>query len=263
MIVAVAGATGALGSQICTLLERRGVSVRRLARPAVDLTSATTLAGVLRGASCVVSTATSFPRDSSPGAIDRVDRDGTISLIHAAEAAAVPHFVFVSFQPVPLDFPLQRAKRAVEERLAAAALDAVVLRPAKFMDIWFSPLLGFDAAQRRATIYGDGTGPVSWIAAADVAAVAAQAALGEVTGELEFGGPEALSQRDVVRIFEQATGEGWVLEEVSAEQLEQRHALAADDVTRSLTALMLESHLGSISPPLGSTSVREFASRLP
>jgi hypothetical protein len=66
-----------------------------------------------------------------------------------------------------------------------------------------------------------------------------------------------------VRIFEQATGEEWVLEEVSAEQLEQRHALAADDVTRSLTALMLESHLGSISPPLGSTSVREFASRLP
>src|SRR5262245_56108951 len=180
-MIAVAGATGALGAQICEQLRAAGADVRALSRPAVDLTKPETLD--LAGVSAVVSTATCFPRTSEIGA---VDRDGNVALVGAAEAAGVERFVFVSFRPVPRDFPLQRAKRAVEERLASSSLDAVVLRAAKFMDIWFSPLVGFDVAARRATIFGDGTAPVSWIAAADVAAEAAKAALGRRAGTLEL-----------------------------------------------------------------------------
>jgi uncharacterized protein YbjT (DUF2867 family) len=263
MTTVVAGATGALGSRICDLLRAADVDVRPLARPDADLTAPETLTAFVDGATCIVSTATCFPRDTTPGAIERVDRDGNVALVNAAEAAGVGRFVFVSFRPVPLDFPLQHAKRAVEERLAAAALDAVVLRPGKFMDVWFSPLLGFDAAARRATIFGDGTSPVSWVAAADVAGVAAAAALGDYSGTLEFGGPEALSQREVVAAYEEATGASWTLDEVPAAELERRYREGPDGVSRSLAALMLEAHLGSVSPPLGTTTVREFAAADP
>src|SRR5206468_2103066 len=98
-------------------------------------------------------------------------------------------------------------------RLASSRLDAVVLRPGKFMDIWFSPLCGFDVAARTATLYGDGTSPVTWIAAADVAEITARATHAHVApGTYELGGPDALSQRDVVEIYEGATGAPWTTE---------------------------------------------------
>lgn len=258
-MIAVAGATGALGSRICAELRAAGAEVRELARPAFDLTGRASLPRAVEGAACVVSTATCFPRDDRRGALERVDGDGNRALVAAAEAAGVPRFVFVSFAPVPLAFPLQRAKRAVEERLAEAELEAVVLRPGPFMDVWFSPLLGFDAVARTATLYGSGAAPVSWVARDDVARIAARAALEGPAGTVTFGGPEALSQREVV---ERYSGE-WTLAEVPAAELEDRHATAPDELGRSLAALMLQCHLGLVAPPheLATTTVEEFASR--
>jgi uncharacterized protein YbjT (DUF2867 family) len=266
-VVAVAGATGALGSQICRVLRERGTTVRALTRPKVDLCEPSTLRPALSGATCVVSTATCFPRVDE---IAEVDRDGNLALVAAAEAAGVERFVFVSFRPVPLDFPLQRAKRAVEERLASSQLDAVVLRPGKFIDIWLSPLCGFDAAARTATLYGDGTAPITWIAAADVAEVAARAATADVPpGTYELGGPEALSQRDVVAIYEDVNGERWQTETLAVEELQRLHEHGDTAIIRSLGALMLETHLGATTDPasfldtfpLRLTTVREFAER--
>lgn len=284
--IAVAGATGALGSAIVDELLARGAGVRALVRdPAserarglaaagvdlrrADLTRPDTLAGALEGCACVVSTATCFPRDD---AIGPVDRDGNLALVAAAESARVGRFVFVSFKPVPLAFPLQDAKRAVEQRLAGARLDAVVLRPGKLMDVWFSPVCGFDAIARRATLFGDATAPVTWMAARDVAEIAARAALGEglQRGIVELGGPEALSQREVLRVYEDGTGSPWETETMSVAELERMHAEGETDVERSLAAVMLEAHLGSTTDPasfadafpLRLTSVREFATRL-
>jgi uncharacterized protein YbjT (DUF2867 family) len=266
-VVAVAGATGALGSQICRVLRERGATVRALSRPQVDLREPSTLGPALPGVNCVVSTATCFPRTNE---IDEVDREGNLALVDAAEAAGVERFVFVSFRPVPLDFPLQRAKRAVEERLESSSLDAVVLRPGKFMDIWFSSIVGFDGASRTATLYGDGTTPVTWIAARDVAEIAARAATADVPpGTYELGGPEALSQRDVVSIYEEVTGERWQTETLPVEELQRLHELGETAVIRSLGALMLETHLGATTDPatfldtfpLRLTTVRQFAQR--
>jgi uncharacterized protein YbjT (DUF2867 family) len=286
--VVVAGATGGLGSRIAAKLAVRGIAVRALVRPATtgptvdrlesagievrraDLEDPTTLPDALAGASCVVSTATSFPGDRRDDAIARVDEAGTIALVDAADASgAVTRFVFVSFKPVPDDFPLQRAKRAVERRLAAAALDAVVLRPGKFMDIWFSPLCGFDVAAAKATIFGTGDRPVTWIAAQDVAEIAARAALGEgpARGTFELGGPQALSQLEVVERFEATTGRRFTLDALPQHQLESRLAGASHPVDRSLFALMLEAARGAITPvgttleafPVELTTVSEFA----
>jgi uncharacterized protein YbjT (DUF2867 family) len=285
MTTAVAGATGALGSLVVEALLRRGTPVRALVRDpesagaarlsaagadlaAADATAPVTLAAALADVDAVVSTLTAFPRTD---AIDAVDRDGNLALVAAAEAAGARRFVFVSFRPVPLDFPLQRAKRAVEERLFAAQLDAVVLRPGKFMDVWFSPLCGFDVAARRATIFGAGNAPVSWIAARDVAEIAARSTLGEGprAGVVELGGPEALSQREVVQVFEDATGAQWELETLPVIELERMHGHGETDIVRSLGALMLEAHLGATTDPASFrdafpwplTTVGDFARR--
>lgn len=287
MTIAVAGATGALGSQICHALLARGTTVRALVRDPnsaaaqlltnagaelahADLTDAVSLPAALAGAGCVVSTATCFPHEDRIGA---VDRDGNLALVDAAECAGVAHFVFVSFKPVALDFPLQRAKRAVEERLVRARLDAVVLRPGKFMDVWFSPQCGFDASARHATLFGEATAPVSWIAVADVAEIAARAATGEGVhaGTVELGGPEPLSQREVVEIYEAMCGAPWTTETLLATELERMRREGENDVIRSLGALMLEAHLGSTTDPasfhdafpLRLTTVREFAATRP
>ncbi len=286
-MIGVAGATGMLGRRICAQLRDRGVSVRTLVRPgrrldaaqeralagvervAADLTEPAGLPAALEGVACVVSTATCFPHPGCERMIDAVDRDGNVALVEAAAAVGARRFVFVSFKPVALDFPLQRAKRAVEARLAQVDLEAVVLRPGKYMDVWFSPLCGFVVPERRATIFGDGSSPVSWIAAEDVAEIAARAALGEgpAAGTVELGGPEALSQRDVVRIYEEVSGDSWTLETIPESELRGRLADPGDPFDESLAALMLEAHLGSEVAgeawrqifPLAPTSVREFA----
>jgi len=285
--VLVAGATGALGLCISTLLRERGVGVRALVRPTAaagvrarleavgveavpgDLEDPGSLLHAVEGVSCVVSTATSFPHDDRVDALEHVDAAGNVALVDAAEAAGVPRFVFVSFRPVAIDFPLQRAKRAVEQRLAHASLDAVVLRPGKFMDIWFTPLCGFDPAAGRATLFGSGDSPVTWIAARDVAEITARSALdeGPRSGTIELGGPEALSQREVVARFEQALGIAFALDEIPTAQLEQQRTEARHPVQESLAALMLETERGAVADttamlaafPLEPTTVAGFA----
>ena len=285
--VLLAGATGALGLRICMLFRERGVGVRALIRPSAgaerraqleaagvelvdgDVEDPSSLPRALDGVSCVVSTATSFPRDDRPDALERVDAAGNIALVDAAERGSVSRFVFVSFRPVPIDFPLQRAKQAVERRLARSSLAAVVLRPGKLMDVWFTPLCGFDPVQGRATLFGSGTSPVTWIATGDVAEIAVRSALGEGprSGAIELGGPEALSQREVVSRFEQALGTSFSLAEIPAEQLERQRTEAQHPVQESLAALMLEAELGAVTDtaamlaafPVELTTVAQFA----
>jgi uncharacterized protein YbjT (DUF2867 family) len=286
-MIAVAGATGRLGSLVCRELLGRGVVVRALTRdPAAAAAGRLAAAGaevvradlesrdgldVVAGADCVVSTATSFPVDQRPEAIEAVDRDGNLALVETCASVGVPRFVFVSFRPVPLPFPLQDAKRAVEARLATAPLDAVVLRPGKFMDVWFSPLCGFDAAAGTATVFGDGTRPVTWISARDVAELAARTALGEgpVSGTLELGGPEALTQPEVVAVYERVLGRAFTLRHVARDELEQALAAGGHPIGVSLAALMLEAHLGAVTDvapvtramPIELETVESFARR--
>jgi uncharacterized protein YbjT (DUF2867 family) len=266
---AVAGATGALGSAICARLRARRFDVRELRRPEVDLTRPETLREALRGVGCVVSTVTCFPRDPADGAIDRVDRDGNLALVEAAEEAGVERFVFVSFRPIAVDFALQHAKRAVEERLFTSPMRATVLRPGKFMDIWFSPLCGFDRERRQAAIFGDGTQPLTWIARDDVAEFSARVVADDDAPEiLELGGPEALSQHDVVSTYEEVTGMRWTRTAVPVDELE-RQLHEGSELESSLAALMLEAHMGAVTDmapvlaryPLKLTTVEEFAAR--
>jgi uncharacterized protein YbjT (DUF2867 family) len=175
-------------------------------------------------------------------AIETVDLAGQLSLIEAAEAAGVKRFIFLSFPEQPEDFPLQTAKRAIEQRLRRSRLGFTILRPCFFQDVWLSAPLGFDFLQRRARIYGSGERGQCWVSVADVAAtvVSAAADASAVGHTYEFGGPEVLSPREAVKIFEEVSGEEFLLEFVPEEALRAQYSAATDSRERSFFALAID-----------------------
>jgi uncharacterized protein YbjT (DUF2867 family) len=146
-MILVAGSTGLVGGQICSKLTKADKPVRALVRSTSDRTKIETLKGpgielaegdlkdrssldsACAGVQTVVSTASSTLSHQAGDTIETVDRDGELNLIEAAKAAGARHFVFVSFPPFAEDFPLNRAKRAVEERLKESGMAYTTLWP--------------------------------------------------------------------------------------------------------------------------------------
>src|SRR5262249_18045880 len=171
-----------------------------------------------------------------------VDERGQLSLVEAARQAGVDHFVFASFRDAPkIQFPLAAAKRAVERAIIASGLAYTILQASYFMEVWLTPALGFDVANGKVRIYGDGANPISWISSRDVAratawAVSEPAARNRV---LELGGPQALSPREVVRMFEAAGAAEIATESVPESALEAQLNSATDSLQKSFAGLML------------------------
>lgn len=260
-MILVVGATGLLGLEICRRLGQANRAVRALVRERSDPGKVARLAGwgaepvrgdlkdaasLLRacdGARSVVSTASSTLSRQEGDSIHSVDEEGQLRLVDSARAAGVRHFVFVSFRNDPMiQFPLTRAKRAVERRLAESGMAYTIIQASYFMEVWLSPALGFDALHGTARIYGDGKGKISWVSYEDVARIAA-AALDEPRAQnavLEVGGPEPLSPLEVVGVFEAAGAPKMGLEHVPLAALESRMRAASDPLEESFTGLMLQ-----------------------
>ncbi len=265
-MILVVGATGILGSEICRQLASRGDSVkafvRRTSNPERiaqltalgaelawgDLKDTASLRDACRGIDAVVSTASSTLTRQDGDSIQSVDRQGQLDLIDAAEAAGVKRFVLISFPGSAESFPLQDAKRAVEDRLRNTRMAHVILQPTCFMEIWLSPALGFDPANSRAQILGSGTNPVSWISFLDVAAFAAAAvhARNAANKTLQLGGPDALSPLDVVKMAEQQTGKPIAVQHVPEEALRAQKSAATDPMEQTMAGLMLYCACGNV-----------------
>jgi uncharacterized protein YbjT (DUF2867 family) len=255
----VVGATGMLGGEICRLLAERGKPVRALVRGTAhperaarlqdlgaelvrgDLKDHASLAAACRGASTVISTASSSVSRQEGDSIETVDRQGQLGLIAAASAAGIRHFIFISFPQVDMDFPLQTAKRAVEDRLRRSGMTYTILQPTFFVEVWLSPALGFDMANGKAQVYGAGENKISWISFQDVAqfAVAAIDNPHAKNAVIKLGGPDALSPLEVVRLAEQTTGKRFAVQHVPEAALRSQHGAATDPLQQSFAALML------------------------
>ena len=260
MSVLVVGGTGNVGSATTLALAKQGNNVTAMLRGGRnhpksaqlvdagvrviegDLWNHDKLGSVVRGAETVVSTATAMPVAANDG-IRKTDHEGTLALINAAETEGVKRFVYVSYSGnIRDESPLQSAKRDCEQRLGASRMDTVILRPSYFMEVWLSPILGFDPANGSVRIYGSGEAPVSYISnsnVAEFAVVAVTAELDEKHTILEMGGSEALSQLDVVRLFEQKLGRPLKLDRVPIEALQTQHQSAMDPLQKTFGALML------------------------
>ena len=263
--VLVAGATGFLGSEICRQLIQNNTKVKGLVRTTSnptkvaqlmelgvetvlgDLKNKASLDNAMSGVSAIISTVSSTLSRQEGDSIQAVDDDGQINLIDAAVGAGIGHFVYVSFCSMSGEFPLQTAKRKVEQHLEASGLEYTILLPTYFMEVWLSPALGFDAPNAKATIYGDGKQPVSWISIQNVAAFAV-AALDNPKAKhkrIELGGPEALSPLEVVNIFEANQGRKFELEFVPEAALKAQRDAAEDPLSASFASLMLNVARGS------------------
>jgi NADH dehydrogenase len=196
--------------------------------------------------------------------LHRVDHQGCLALIDAAKQAGVKKFVYVSYSGnIREDSPLETAKRECENRLLQSPMQAVILRPSYFMEMWLSPALGFDPANAAARIYGDGQGKVNYISAFDVADFAVAAATRDYASKnhiLEMGGPDALSQLDAVGIFEQKRGQKFKLDYVPLDALRAQHS-STDPLQKTFGALMLGYTRGDVIP--GAVAVaQEYGIRL-
>lgn len=258
--VLVVGATGTLGGAVVRALLAQGQTVRALCRRSAspervaalrgqgvgvalgDLTDAASLAAACRGVQAVVTTAASTLTHRPGETLESVDLAGPVRLLRAAAAAEVERFVYTSFTGrSDVDFPLQRAKRAVEERIRESRVPYTILRPSFFMETFLSADVGFDPASGKVRVFGTGHERVSWVAVRDVAALAVMA-LGSEAGRdvvLPIGGPSAPTPLEVVRMAEARLGRTITVEHVGEEALQAQMAAAPDDYLRSYAGLAL------------------------
>jgi NADH dehydrogenase len=224
-MILIVGATGQLGGRVVTSLRALGLPTRALVRPQTDgsrlqqagaeivegdLRDPASLARACEGVDAVLSTANSARR-SGADTVQSVDLDGTAALIDAAATAGVRRFIYVSVLGARADHPVPffSAKGRNEVRLRESGLEWVVLAPNLFMESWPMRVVGIPArAGLPVPVVGTGRRLHTFVAERDVAAFAT-AALAEAVGRNErvpIGGPEALSWRDVVAVYERELG---------------------------------------------------------
>jgi uncharacterized protein YbjT (DUF2867 family) len=256
MTILVVGATGALGSLAAEAARADGhrvaAMVRDLSSPAArrlrsagvrmrlgDLKVPGDVEAAVRGAASVVITATATLSRRDGDSLAAVDGEGIQSLLTACVRGGVERVVLVSFsRSIGDDFPLARFKRAAERRLESSSLRHCILLPSYFPDKFLTPLVGFDVAAGRVRVFGDGTAPVSYITAADVARAAARCAAGAgASAVISMGGPRACSQLEVVELAERVTGRKLALDFMSLDQIESAMVDAGDPLVQSYLGL--------------------------
>jgi NADH dehydrogenase len=183
-----------------------------------DLKDPPSLRAACAGATAILTTANSMGRGGDD-TVESVDRVGNRNLVEAASAEGVRRFVFTSVLGASPEsaMPFVRAKGETEQRLRDSGMAWTVVQPDAFMDTWVPAVVGGPAlAGRPVTVVGDGRRRHSFVAMRDVAAYAV-AALDHRDAEgqtLLIGGPQALTWRDIVEVFEHELGHPVVLRSV-------------------------------------------------
>src|SRR5918993_5787072 len=209
-MILVVGSTGFLGSDVVRRIAASGKQVRALVRASSDpakralleasgaalvegdLKDPASLQRACAGVDTVISTASATISRGGGDNLDTVDRQGQMQLVDAAEGAGVRHFIYVSFSGNNTDvFPLSEAKRGVEKRLREGRTKYTIVRPSFFMEVWLSPMLGFDPAGGHVRIYGTGDQGMSMISVPDLASYVAGCVNNPAVENqtIELGGP--------------------------------------------------------------------------
>lgn len=289
-MILVIGSTGKLGSEVCRLLTAKKYPVRAMIRKTTpeekrselkssglqlvegDIRDKSTFKAALQGVDTVITTISSMPFAYIPGEndISKVDEDGMLNLVDAAKNAEVNHFIYTSFSGnIDLDFPLQKAKRKVENHLQQSGMNYTILRPGFFMESWLSAMVGFDAANGKVNLYGTGANPVAYISLKDVAKFAVECASNPnaVNSILELGGPGNVSQIEAVEIFGEVFGKKIEMQFVPQDVLMAQYNGAVDEMQKSFSGLMICLSNGDFNDmknvlkrvPIKLTSIYEYA----
>jgi uncharacterized protein YbjT (DUF2867 family) len=289
--VLVVGSTGSVGMEICRLLVKAGKDVKALVRSTSnpekvktlqemgvetrvgDLKNAESIKKAVAGIDAVISTASSTLSRQEGDSIESVDNNGQLNLVQIAEDSGVSRFVYISFYPIGHEFPVQIAKRHVEQKLMESKLNYTILQPGYFMEVWLSPAVGFDFQNSKVTIYGEGKNKISWTSLFDVAALAVASLDNETARNsvLPLCGPEGMSPLEVVKEFENHFGHSFSIEHVPVSALLAQHSSATDSMAKTFAGLMLGYAEGNYIDmtetrkvyPFRTGSVRDYVQRIP
>lgn len=236
-MILIAGATGLLGGLITRSLLDQGQRVRIVARAgspsaelaragmataseeliaagaepvAADLKDRASLDAACAGVETVITTANAAVRGGAD-TFESVDLAGTRSLIDAAAAAGVRHFVYVSALGAEAGHqnPLLSAKGHSEEALRGSGMGHTILRPAVFMEVWVGAVVGIPlGAGQPVTLVDEGARRQAFVSMVDVAACAVSAALRPAEGgrTVVVSDPDTHSWREVVGAVGRAVG---------------------------------------------------------
>ena len=287
-MILVAGSTGVLGSEIVRRLSDRGEKLRALVRSTSapekierlkklgaeivvgDVKDPQTLTTACDRVDAVISTITTILTSQPGDSFQATDGEGTKALIDAARQAGASKFVFVSFDTTKSpDNPLSQAKRDAEEHLKQSGLDYTILHASLFCESWLGPMLFADPVACTAKVYGNGTEKLRYVAVADVAEFAVQSLTNPAARNaiIPVGGPEEITQREAVRLFEEAYGRKFNVIEIPEAALEAQWSAAQNPFDKTFAGLMLGLARGfdsGMKPPFDQfpmemTSPREYA----
>lgn len=224
-MILIVGVTGVLGRETAHQLLAAGYQVRGLTRNPEnaqdlkqlgveivqgDLIDPESLRRACQGVDAVLACAHQL-MGSGQYKSEAVDDQGHRSLIDAARAAQVKHFVYTSIQGVSPNHPADffRTKVKIEEYLKASGLSYTILRPTAFMEWHMHNLLGASIlATGKTTIFGSGNNPTNFIAARDAAQVAVLALTDPKLKNctIEIGGPENPTKNQVAKMYFRLSG---------------------------------------------------------
>jgi uncharacterized protein YbjT (DUF2867 family) len=175
-----------------------------------DLKDPGSVREAMRGVRRVVTTANSAVRQP-PDTVQAIEFEGNRALIDAAVEAGVDHLVFTSALGADPESPVpfMAGKGATDRYLRESGLGYTILAPDVFMEIWIPIVVGQAvSAGKPVTLVRDASRRHSYVSMRDVAAYAVAAldhpAARDAT--LPIGGPEALTWRDVVAVYERVVG---------------------------------------------------------
>ena len=201
MTILVTGGTGTLGRPTVALLRAAGYPVRILSRipgdgrAVGDLRSGAGLAAALEGVETVLHLATSA---------NSTDVAQARALMAAASTAGVTHLVFISIVGVDVvPYSYYRAKLAVERVIEQSGVPFTILRATQF----HSFLAMIPRSQRRMPVILSLNLPDQPIAVEEVAARLVELVAAGPSGYVaDIGGPEQLTVRDAIDIWQRAAG---------------------------------------------------------
>jgi uncharacterized protein YbjT (DUF2867 family) len=221
MRVLVAGATGALGHEVVLALLSRGHQVRAIGRSAerlarlgnaetriVDVENGDGLREAMTGVDAVFSSLGASVQPSlgrGRATYSKVDVPLNNNLIQIAIAVGRPRFVYTSVFRAP-DFPnliYMRAHEDVAALLKQSGLSHAVIRPTGF----FSAYASFIEMAKKGPLpeMNGGAAKTNPIHDGDLAQVCADAIEGK-TGDIDAGGPEVLTRRQIGELAFAAAG---------------------------------------------------------
>lgn len=231
----VAGGTGTAGSAFARALTARGYDVTATARDeraaaslveagvepvSLDLADADATADAIAGVDGVL-VALLGRGESAAVAEEQITRN----VIDAAARTGAERVIYTSVHLAdrPTGVPHFEVKGRLERYLSDASVPATVLRPCTFMDAFAAPWIreGLLARGVLATPI-DIDAPLSYVATADLAEVAARALTdADLAGEaIELGGPRPVTYRELIPTLSELVGRSVQYQQLPLDQVE-------------------------------------------